>query len=141
MDVFGKQRIAHLEQALRIAQSQISQLREENRRLLCKINPHLESVFFPDARGLAGIPASDDIEPTATSGPYLGIQRCSLQLSDKKVRFCATHQQDLDSKGRCPVTEVTLFRNKTSPLTGKGRRILGSEFCRAKDEKFSDKES
>ena len=119
-DWFGTRKIAALEKALDFAQHQIAQLREENRRLLCTINPHLKSAFFPN-------------EDKPIPEGIVSV-RCSLAMSDKHIRFCATHSQDLDSEGRCPVTEVTLFQ-KRQP--GK-KRILGSEFCRAHDEPFAE---
>lgn len=112
-----------LEAQLARAEEERDRLKEENRRLLCKINPHLESVFFPDQK------------PTITAGEIVQ-SKCSLAMSDKQVRFCATHKLDLDAKGRCPVSETTLFRKQSSPMSGQGRRIMGSQFCRAKDDKF-----
>lgn len=132
MDIFGAKRIAVLEKALEIAQGQIRQLREDNRRLLCTINPHLKQALFPEEHGLCGIPVALEDGIFDTSGPYQGIARCSLSMGEKGIRFCATHSQDLDSQGRCPVTEQVLFR-KHQP---KQRRILGSEFCRGRDEIF-----
>src|SRR6185312_45171 len=111
-DLFGRQRIAKLETALDIAQNQIAQLREENRRLLCTINPHLKSAFFPN-------------EMDAVRTPELVQSLCSVQMSEKNIRFCATHNQDLDAEGRCPVTEKTLFAKRVPQK----RRILGSEWC------------
>lgn len=128
MDLFGQKRIAALEMALELRDGQIKQLREENRRLLCTINPHLKSAFFPE----------DNLPVISNGSAPLGPEwRCSLQMSDKQVRFCATHSQDLDSQGRCPVTEVTLFRK----LQPSKRRVLGSEFCKSRDEQFSSQEN
>jgi len=123
MDVFGTRRIAALQKALDIAEGQIERLREENRRLLCAINPHLKAAFFPEEQAVSLIDPPSALQ-----------QLCSVQMSEKQIRFCAVHKMDLDAEGRCPVTGNALYRK---PIQQK-RRILGSEFCRGKDEKFEE---
>jgi len=135
MDLFGTRKIEALEKALDFAQHQIEILREENRRLLCTINPHLKQAFFPneDKPSVFG----PDVTVRMERGFPTLYERCSLQMSDKKIRFCATHQQDLDEQGRCPVTEVVLFHTAVPNK----KRILGSEFCRSRDEQFTEEKN